>query len=253
MNFPVEFHLFGLTITAHFIFESLAYFLGFRYYKNLRMNSKTVPIPMETNLWLIASCILGAALGAKLLNLLEINNWGNLSFYEFIFGGKTIVGGFIGGWIGVEIAKYFNGVKYSTGDNFVFPIIVGTCVGRIGCFLEGLEDGTFGIMTTLPIGIDFGDNVRRHPTQLYEIAYLMIIFAAIKFLPYSKFNNGVLFRLFMLLYFLFRFFVEFIKPHTNLAFGLSAIQIASALMFFYCCVIFIPKSKYYVFQKTSDV
>jgi prolipoprotein diacylglyceryltransferase len=48
-------------------------------------------------------------------------------------------------------------------------------VGRIGCFLTGLADNTYGTPTGLPWGVDFGDRIHRHPTQLYEIAFLMIL------------------------------------------------------------------------------
>lgn len=34
-------------------------------------------------------------------------------------------------------------------------------------------------MTTLPWGIDFGDSLLRHPTQLYEIVFLVILGCAI--------------------------------------------------------------------------
>jgi phosphatidylglycerol---prolipoprotein diacylglyceryl transferase len=76
-------------------------------------------------------------------------------------GGKTIVGGLAGGWIGVELVKREFGIRRKTGDLFVFPIIIGTCFGRVGCFLEGLEDHTYGIATNLPMGRRLR---RRRPT-----------------------------------------------------------------------------------------
>ena len=39
-------------------------------------------------------------------------------FMALIFGGKTVVGGLVGGWIGVELAKKVLGIRGSTGDGW---------------------------------------------------------------------------------------------------------------------------------------
>jgi phosphatidylglycerol---prolipoprotein diacylglyceryl transferase len=46
----------------------------------------------------------------------------------------------LGGWIGVEIAKRRLGLGHPTGDIYVFPLIAGMCIGRIGYLLGGIED-----------------------------------------------------------------------------------------------------------------
>ena len=86
----------------------------------------------------------------------------------YLMSGKTIVGGLIGGLFAVEWVKRQIGEKSSTGDLFAAPIALGVAIGRIGCFLGGLPDGTYGTPTSLPWGVDFGDGIPRHPTQLYE-------------------------------------------------------------------------------------
>jgi prolipoprotein diacylglyceryl transferase len=63
------------------------------------------------------------------------------------------------------------------------------------------------------------DNVPRHPAQLYEaIAYLIIFFFifAIYFKTDGKFKEGLIFGLFLILIFTFRFFVEFLKENQSL-------------------------------------
>lgn len=42
----------------------------------------------------------------------------------YFMGNKTIVGGFLGGLIGVEITKKKIGVTTSSGDLMVYPLIV---------------------------------------------------------------------------------------------------------------------------------
>ena len=145
--------------------------------------------------------------------------------------GKTIVGGIVGGIIGVELAKKIAGEKRSSGDLFVFPLILGIGVGRIGCFLTGVKDGTVGNPSSLPWALDQGDGILRHPTALYEILYLVIVWTVLTYAKkYYQLESGILFKLFILLYLSYRLFIEFLKPVTPLIFNLSAIQIVSLVV-----------------------
>jgi prolipoprotein diacylglyceryltransferase len=143
--------------------------------------------------------------------------------------GKTIVGGLLGGLIGVETAKKLIGWKRSTGDDFVLPLIIGMSIGRIGCFFTGLSDHTHGTPTTWVTGVDFGDGVPRHPTQIYEIVYLWLIGFFVLYIRKKKTSpwEGFLFQFFMVSYLLFRFFIDFIKPTPHPYFGLNNIQLAA--------------------------
>ena len=100
---------------------------------------------------------------------------------------------------------------------------MGIAVGRIGCFLTGLPDRTHGIETGLPWGVDFGDGIIRHPTQLYEVAFLALLFVLMLRLAGRLRVAGDQFKLFMLAYMTFRLAVEFIKPVVRIG-GVSAIQ-----------------------------
>ena len=142
--------------------------------------------------------------------------------------GKTIVGALLGGLAGVEIAKYAIGARGSSGDAFVLPLIVGIAIGRVGCFLAGLADHTCGNPTALPWGVDFGDGIARHPTQLYEAIFVLLLACAISLAAARRaWPVGARFRLYFAGYFAFRFAVEFLKPREIPLAGLSAIQLAS--------------------------
>ncbi|WP_258929325.1 prolipoprotein diacylglyceryl transferase family protein [Flavobacterium davisii] len=81
-------------------------------------------------------------------------------------------------------------------------------------------------------GIDLGDGKLRHPVALYEIVFLLgLIFLFYK-LEKVDFINGDRFKLFFLLYFLYRFFIEFLKPYESLFFQLSIIHFISIFVFF---------------------
>jgi prolipoprotein diacylglyceryltransferase len=229
MTFPVYFPILGFRIHPHPVMEVLAYSGAFQLYVWRRKRWPRTDVPLEQNLWLIVGAIFGALAGSKLLAWIE--SWPDYhrALLETgpaaLAGGKTIVGGLLGGWAGVEIAKKILGIRHSTGDAFVFPLILGMAVGRVGCFLTGLSDHTYGNHTSLPWAVDFGDGP-RHPTQLYDIVFLAMLALVLSVRMRRPFENGRIFRLFMLGYCAYRFGVEFLKPTHRPYAGMSAIQLA---------------------------
>lgn len=238
MTFPVWFDIGGLKLHPHAAMEVIAYSGGFQIYLWLRRRrGERETVGFEKNMWVIVGAVVGALVGSKVLAWAE-------SWPEYVvaggwvvwLGGKTIVGGLLGGWMGVEVAKRMVGVRESTGDLFVFPLIFGMAVGRVGCFLTGLADHTYGVATGLAWGVDFGDGVRRHPTQVYEILFLTGWAIVLAFANISERRRGTLFRVFMLGYLAMRFAIEFIKPTYKPYGGLSAIQVACAMGMGVCVV-----------------
>ena len=210
--------------------ETIGYGGGFRIYLYLRKRWPAAAVPIEANLWLLVGAVFGALIGSKLLAWYEswpeyLAMWRNSRDLSAALGGKTIVGGLLGGWAGVEFAKWRLGIRHSTGDVFVFPLIFGMSVGRTGCFLTGLPDHTFGNHTSLPWAVNFGDGP-RHPTQLYDIIFLCLLGIALRVRMCWPYPNGRIFRLFVLSYCVYRLCVEFIKPTFRPYLGLSAIQLA---------------------------
>jgi phosphatidylglycerol---prolipoprotein diacylglyceryl transferase len=218
----------------HTVFEVLAYTAGFQAYLWLRRRDGDIVAP-ETRWSVIVAAAVGGALGSRLLAALLqpialVDHWAEPLV---AFSGKTIVGGLIGGTLAVEWTKRRIGVTTRTGDLFAVPLALGIAIGRIGCFLTGLGDGTFGTPTALWSGIDFGDGIARHPTQLYEIGFLVAIAAALATSRAKRTATGDRFRLFMIGYLAFRLLVDAIKPDPHLALGLSSIQWGCAAMLLY--------------------
>jgi phosphatidylglycerol---prolipoprotein diacylglyceryl transferase len=227
--FPVYIWIGPLQIHPHFLFEALAYAIAFRLVlRGVRRDA----IPLSQRTSIIVGGMVGALVGAKLLVLFQHldllwQDWHQLLW--LLVQGKTVVGALLGGLIGVELTKKWIGVTQSTGDVFVYPLIVGTAIGRIGCFLTGLSDRTYGIATTLPWGVNFGDGIARHPTQLYEIIFLLGLLLVLKLRENRLRKNGDRFKIFLMAYLGFRFLIDFIKPEFRPLLGLSAIQLASLL------------------------
>ena len=225
--FPVWIRLGPLTLHPHWVFETLAYSLGgYIFVRNRHRSGDVVEAKLRWRL--IAAAVIGGLLGSRLLYLAEDPMQLARSWFDpaFLVGGKTVVGGLIGGLIAVEWMKRRLHVTIPTGDLLVVPLATGIAVGRIGCFLTGLADRTYGVATGLPWGVDFGDGVLRHPTQIYEIVFLAafaILLAAINRGSARTFAVGDRFKLFMIGYLTFRLLVDFVKPAVRIG-GLSTIQ-----------------------------
>jgi phosphatidylglycerol:prolipoprotein diacylglycerol transferase len=224
MTFPVYLTLGPWRLHPHLVFEVLAYTIGFQIFLWLRRRGSD-PVARWDRWFVVAAAVLGAALGSKLLYLLAdpvelAARWRDVSY---LLGGKTVVGGLIGGLIAVEWTKRQLDIRVRTGDLFAIPIAAGIAVGRIGCFLTGLPDRTYGVATVLPWGIDFGDGVARHPTQLYEIVFLVGLIVFLVRTARRPRPSGDVFKIFMVAYFAFRLGVDFMKPGVPLA-GLTALQ-----------------------------
>lgn len=152
--------------------------------------------------------------------------------------GRSIAGALAGGIVGAEIYKTFAGLRGSTGLAFVAAFSVGVAVGRVGCFLSGLEDYTYGTATSLPWGVDFGDGVSRHPVQLYE-AFAMAIFAAAFFIGIWQKQKWAMrygFYVMVLVYGAQRFAWEFLKPYEGLIFGLNIFHCLTAALCVYALI-----------------
>lgn len=88
-------------------------------------------------------------------------------------GGRTVLGGLLGGWIAVELGKRALGVRVATGDGFAAPLAVALACGRMGCALTGccagrpLRDGAWWTAVAVA-GVD---GVPRFPAQWAEAAF----------------------------------------------------------------------------------
>jgi phosphatidylglycerol:prolipoprotein diacylglycerol transferase len=242
VHFPV--YLWG--IHPHLFFEAMGYAVAFAVFLWLkRERGDAIDVPLRWTV--IAAAFVGGALGSKILYWMEdpLATAAHWRDPVYLLGGKTIIGGLIGGWIAVELMKKYVGISESTGDLFAVPLAMGIAIGRIGCFLTGLSDKTYGTATRLPWGVDFGDGVRRHPTQLYEFVFLIGLASVLYALlpvrdaasPVSTrefagrpLQHGDLFKLFMISYLGFRFVLDFWKPNDPaLLFGIGALQWTSVV------------------------
>ncbi|MFZ4580312.1 MAG: prolipoprotein diacylglyceryl transferase [Myxococcota bacterium] len=161
--------------------------------------------------WLGLAAVVGAMVGAKLGMLLFegpedfVATVARLASLDFT--GKTVVGGVIGGFVGVEIAKKRLGVTQRTGDAWAVALPLAQGIGRIGCLLDGCCPGK---PTDLPWSIVV-DGAARHPAQLYEAALDLTLAATLWAVRNQPRPAGDLFRLYLVGYASIRLGMEFLR------------------------------------------
>jgi prolipoprotein diacylglyceryltransferase len=210
----------------HAVLESMSIFAGFRLFLYQRKKRGDV-IEENNRVWIIIGAIFGALFGSRLIGALEDPAaWAQAQNpFIYFYQNKTVVGGFLGGLAGVEGCKKIIGERKASGDLFVFPMLLALIIGRIGCFSMGVYEETYGLPTQFFTAMDLGDGVPRHPVTLYEISFLNlsgVVLHRIK--HHMPLQNGALFKMFMITYLVFRFCLDFLKPHYTFAVGLSTIQ-----------------------------
>jgi phosphatidylglycerol---prolipoprotein diacylglyceryl transferase len=253
LSFPFHFNIDGTQIPWHSIIEPLAFFIGFRYYVSLRKQSKDV-ISSSNRMWVLIGAIFGAIIGSRLVggleNLPALLNAPNKLLY--FYQNKTVLGGFLGGLFGVEAIKKMIGEKSSSGDLFTYPIILALIVGRVGCFSMGIYEETYGTETDFLAGMNLGDGKLRHPVALYEMAFLVLLWLGLTQTEKKyQLANGFRFKIFMMAYCLFRFVLDFIKPHYTFSFGLSTIQITSIIGMIYYAIIYIQHKELFSIKRSN--
>ena len=226
------FPIFKNPALAHYGFELAAFFIGIQLYY-VRKQKIVDPISDDHRLWILIGAMLGAFIGSRAIAILENpQTMAQLSWLE-MYGSKTVAGGLLGGLFGVELIKKKLKVQVASGDVYVVPIIAALLIGRIGCFLSGLAEPTYGLATTFFTGINLGDGIRRHPVSLYEMAYLVLLLMVFRRIRKIILPNGDRFKLFMVLYFAYRFFIEFLKPYHPLFLQMSSIHLSALFIFIY--------------------
>ena len=127
--------------------------------------------------------------------------------------GMTFIGGLIGG-VACFLAIYFIFRKKYTARLYevisLLPcsILIAHAFGRIGCFFAGC---CYGKETDSFLGVQFPDLPHPvHPTQLYEAAFLFVLFAVSVYLILKKdFKHNM--SLYLIAYGVFRFLIEYVR------------------------------------------
>lgn len=185
--------------------------------------------------WVAAGALIGGAVFAKIGSAWRFVGSGATLEELFLFGGRSILGGLAGAYLGAIVAKRLVGYRRSTGDLFAPAVAIGLAVGRIGCFLTE----QVGTPTSMPWGITVSPEAAAsipncpqcltgqpmHPSFLYEIGFLVVAFALLWLGRDRLAVEGMSFKLFLLAYGMFRFGVEFVRGNPEMGFGFTGSQL----------------------------
>ena len=186
----------------------------------------------EQSLVAVAGALIGGAIGMRLSGWARHLDFGaNPSLAEaWQFGSRSILGGLLGAYLGVLIAKRMGGYRGKTGDLFAPAVALGMAIGRIGCHLTeapgrptGLPWGVRAPATTPECpGCLAGQSM--HPSFVYEIIFQLTAFAVLLWLRSRLDRPGELFVIYIAGYAVFRFLVEFVRANETVWLDLTRPQ-----------------------------
>jgi phosphatidylglycerol---prolipoprotein diacylglyceryl transferase len=175
--------------------------------------------------WIPAGALLGAVVGAKLGMVLcdpaaAGEAWTRIASLDFT--GKTVTGGLVGGYLGVEVTKRIVGITRRTGDAFAVAVPLAQAIGRLGCLFHGC---CYGTAWSGPWAVSMG-GLSRHPAQIYEALLDLALAVWIWTRRHRPMPEGNLFRRYLVGYAAIRFVLEPLRGDAGWKLGpLTGVQV----------------------------
>jgi len=245
---PIAFQLFSLEIRWYSLAYIFGIVFGWIYCKKILIKDNRISLLFDD---LISYIIIGIILGGRLGYVLFYNlNYYSQNIFEILMiwkGGMS----FHGGVIGVIIATYYFSKKNNINIFIFLDLIalsspIGIFLGRISNYINS---ELYGRETNISWGVNFEkiDNLKRHPSQIYEALFEGVVLFILLNLFFKKYKNqsyGTISSIFLMLYSLFRFLIEFTRePDSQLGYVLNILTmgqfisiiffIIGAILFFY--------------------
>jgi phosphatidylglycerol---prolipoprotein diacylglyceryl transferase len=223
------------TVYTYGFFIALGFLIGLAWAtheaKRRGLDPRTIS---DVGFYVILSAIVGSRLLYVMINPLYFIAR-PMEIFMFWKGGLVFLGGALLAALSVYV--YFRRRSLSPwpwADCFAPGLALGDFVGRLGCLSAGC---CYGKECELPWAITFTNpaslaplNIPLHPTQLYHSLAGLVTFAILVALR-KRFNApGQLFGLFLILYAVFRFTIEFFRGDYRGAFGVFSITQVLALL-----------------------
>jgi phosphatidylglycerol:prolipoprotein diacylglycerol transferase len=173
------------------------------------------------------AALAGAFLGAKLVYLGAEGwlHWHDANRWLMLATGKSIIGGLLGGYAGVEIAKRLLGYRGVTGDWFAVIVPVVIMLGRVGCVLHGCCLGR--VCEASWFTMNDATGVARWPAAEVELIFNALMLGVILLMRWRNYLPGQLFHIYLISYGLFRFAHEFLRETPDILGPISGYQIAA--------------------------
>jgi len=235
--YPELFTIGNITIYTYGLCVAAGFFVALRYIiaKNDIISKSQI---YDLFFYLILTGIIGARIFYVLINInYFVKN--PVEIIQVYKGGLVYYGGFLSAVIFGIFYLYKKNINIKKMlDLFSPALALGHIFGRIGCFFSGC---CYGKETDFFLAIN-----NRYPTQLFEAFGNLIIFIVLNNFYRKKNTDGAVFILYLFLYSLLRFFIEFLRGDDRGAFtvGLSVSQIISIGIFIIAFLIYIRRIKW---------
>lgn len=173
------------------------------------------------------AALAGAFLGAKVVYFCAEGylHWGAPDFWLQLATGKSILGGLLGGYAAVELAKSLTGYRGVTGDWFALVVPVGIILGRVGCWMHGCCQGIECSAAWYTMRDAAGH--ARWPAVPMEIGFNLVALAGILWFHKTRRLPGQHFHLYLVAYGMFRFLHEFVRDEPRVLGPVTGYQIAA--------------------------
>lgn len=237
---PLSIHSYGVMLALSFI---VGIYLAVR--KGERRGIRGEEI-VNLGFIIIITSIIGARLAYVVFHLDEFRGRWLQTFWPVQengvigLGGLILLGGFVLAFLSAAVYIYHKKLPFfRLADSIAPSIALGIFFTRIGCFLNGC---CFGVQSELPWAVTFPvhspagavmGTIPIHPTQLYSALYGLIIFGVLIWMDYKRSFDGLIIGLFLILYGISRFTVDFFRYYESQMFivgGLEFNQVVSLLM-----------------------
>jgi phosphatidylglycerol---prolipoprotein diacylglyceryl transferase len=176
---------------------------------------------LDFSTWLIVVGLVGAKV------LMILTDWkfyranpGELFSWATLQAGGVFYGGFVAAvFFALWYTRLHRLPMLKVFDAYAPAIALGQSVGRLGCFAAGCDYGKpttsfLGVTFTNPISHNLTNvplGIRLHPTQMYESLATLAIFGILLWQYRRKTRDGQIFLLYLALYAVARFFIEFLR------------------------------------------
>lgn len=218
---PVPINWYGLGWAAAFL---IAVWLVRRWAPAMQFSREQVE---NLALW----SLIGAFAGARLYFIAQNDPSAYVRepwrFFMVWEGGLAFFGGLFGAMLAAFISARRQGMPFARAADLFAPAIpIAAAIGRIPCWLAGMDYGTpttlpWSVIYTHPSSYAPNDGVPRHPVQLYELLGDLAI-AGILLKARGRLREGGLFVLYLVLFSALRFLLFFVRGDVPVvAFGLT--------------------------------
>jgi phosphatidylglycerol:prolipoprotein diacylglycerol transferase len=177
--YPELFSIFGFSVSTFGVMMAAAFLVG-SWITAKRMEEEGLDPDLATTLLLYV--MVGGIIGSKLYFAIDVSLREGRPFFPLLFArdGITWYGGLIMATaVGAFGCRRLEVPVKTFADCTAVAGAVGQSIGRLGCFLVGDD---YGKATDAPWGVTFPNGIQPvyhsvHPTQLYEIAWLLPVAA----------------------------------------------------------------------------